>query len=85
MTIGLGDKAKDSITGLTGIVVARYEYLNGCIRLALQPAEVKDGKPVDSSVFDIEQVQLIEAAPALKLRAAGGPHEEPSRPSAPAR
>ena len=85
MTIKLGDKAKDSITGLTGIVVSRHEYLNGCIRLTLQPAELKDGKPVDCSTFDIEQIELIEVAPAKTVTPSGGPHDEPSRPSVPAR
>lgn len=85
MTINLGDKAKDTITGLTGTVVSRHEYLNGCVRLALQPAELKDGKPVDSSVFDIQQIELIEAAKPRAVDPTGGPRDEPSRPSIPAR
>lgn len=86
MTIGLGDKARDSITGLTGIVVARHEYLNGCVRLSVQPSELKDGKPVDCSCFDIEQMELVEATQQpRKLVAVGGPHDEPSRQSAPSR
>lgn len=85
MEIKLGDKAKDTITGLTGIVVAHYKYLNGCVRLSLQPAELKDGKPVETSVFDIEQLELVEVAAARTLKPTGGPQNEPTRQSAPAR
>jgi hypothetical protein len=35
---------KDTITGYSGIVVARHEYLNGCLRFSLQPDKLdKDG------------------------------------------
>lgn len=86
MMINLGDKAKDTITGLTGTVISRHEYLNGCVRLTIQPYEVKDGKPVETTTFDIEQMELV--APAKqerKLVSVGGPHTEPSRPSLPSR
>ncbi len=59
--IGLGDKVRDRITGVTGIVVARTQWINGCIRICVQPQEVKDGKPVDTSVFDIEELVRVEA------------------------
>lgn len=86
MTIKLGDKAKDTITGLSGTVTARYEYLNGCVQLRIQPNEVKDGKPVEGSTFDIEQLELVESASApRKLVAVGGPHDEPAARSAPSR
>jgi hypothetical protein len=84
-TIKLGDKAKDTITGLTGTVISRHEYLNGCIRLTLQPAELKDGKPVEASYFDIEQLVLVEAAAQSEQKPTGGPHDAPKRPSPPAR
>ena len=34
--INLGDTVKDKISGFTGVVVARTEWLYGCIRLAVQ-------------------------------------------------
>ena len=81
----LGDKVRDTVTGLEGTVIARHEYLNGCVRLSVQPKEVKDGKPVDSSAFDIEQLELVETVPLRVVARTGGPHDEPSRPSAPQR
>jgi hypothetical protein len=82
MTIGLGDEARDTITGLTGIVIGRFEYLNGCVQLRIQPKELKDGKPVESSVFDIEQLELVEKLRApRKLVAIGGPRDAPTGPT----
>lgn len=34
-TVNLGDTAKDTITGLTGVVVATTLWLNGCERITL--------------------------------------------------
>jgi hypothetical protein len=61
--IDLGDKARDRITGYTGIVTAKTVWLNGCVRLSLQRIELdKDGKPYDTQTFDIEQLELLDAA-----------------------
>ena len=44
MAINLGDKVTDTISGYSGIVVARYEYLNGCVRFQVEPDKLtKDG------------------------------------------
>lgn len=74
--VKLGDKVKDRVTGLTGIVMARTEWLNGCIRMMVQPQELKDGKPVESSAFDIEELILVEAnavSPKPEERRTNGP------------
>jgi len=83
--IKLGDKVRDTITGLAGIAIARHEYLNGCVRFSVQPVEIKDGKPVDCSAFDVEQLELIEADYKPQLAPTGGPQDEPPRPSIPVR
>jgi hypothetical protein len=80
-----GDKVRDTITGLTGIVIGEHKYLNGCVRLSVQPNEVKDGKPVECSAFDIEQLELVAADEHKPLSRTGGPEREPSRPSTPSR
>lgn len=83
--IKLGDKARDSLTGLTGTVIARHEYLNGCVRLTLQPAELHEGKPVEASYFDIEQLEFIEKGKPRSAAPTGGPHAAPQRPAPPSR
>ena len=78
MNIQLGDKARDSITGYTGIVIARTEWLNGCWRITIQAQELKDGKPVDNQTFDAEQVEVVDAKHKPEpARRTGGPFPDP--------
>lgn len=59
--LNLGDLVKDTVTGFTGVIVAYTTWLNGCIRVTVQPRELKDGKAIESCGFDIEQMVLVEA------------------------
>jgi hypothetical protein len=74
-----GDKVRDKITGLEGVVVARHDYLHGCTRFSVQPVELKDGKPVECSSFDEPQLELIADGgfPAKTGREPGGPRNDP--------
>lgn len=85
-SIELGDKVKDTITGYKGIVVAFTTWLNKCRRLTVQSEELKDGKPIDAHVFDIEQLELVKKGkqPA-KAFTGGGRADTGSRPSGPSR
>lgn len=73
----LGDRAKDRISGLTGIIVGTTEWLYGCKRIGLQPEKLgKDGKTQDTAWFDEGQIVVtkqrvitVEPIPA----ATGGP------------
>jgi hypothetical protein len=67
-TIGLGDRVKDRISGFSGIVVARIEWLNYCNRYTIAPELLKDGKPVESQTFDEDDLKVVKAS-AIK----GGP------------
>lgn len=84
-TIQLGQKVRDSITGLEGIVVCRAEWLYGCVRITVQPQEVKDGKPVDMYTFDEPQAVVLEASGQGEVEPNHGPRPEPVRPQAPRR
>ena len=88
--IELGDRVKDPVSGLTGIVTAVTTWLHGCIRIAIQPETVKDGKPAEAQAFDQSQLVLIKKhvhtpmvlavvpAPAAETRRSnGGPAIEP--------
>lgn len=85
MTIKLGDKARDKISGFEGTVIAQHVYLNGCVRFSIQPNELKDGKRIESDAFDVEQIELVQADQHAALARSGGPEHTPSRPSIPAR
>ena len=58
--VDLGDRVKDKISGLKGVVVARCEWLYGCTRLTIQPEDVKNGKPVDTYCLDEPQLEIIK-------------------------
>jgi hypothetical protein len=81
-TIKLGDRVKDSITGFKGIVTGRFEYLNGCVRLAVTPEELKDGKPVEDMVFDegrLSGLTVEQQVDQGKRLGPGGPRDAPTR------
>ena len=80
----LGQTVRDKLTGIEGTVVARSEYLYGCVRLSLQPAEVKDGKPADWVNLDEPQCEAVPKSKASKrpagARPAGPKPTDPGRP-----
>lgn len=61
----VGDKVKDGISGLEGVILARTEWLYGCVRLTVQPYGEKDGKPFETFVIDEPQAILVEAKEQL--------------------
>jgi hypothetical protein len=78
--IELGDIAKDPITGFKGIVIGETKWLHGCIRLTIQPQELKDGKPIEAHSFDYPQLVLVKKKAAIGTGDTGGPRPEPTRP-----
>ena len=60
-----GDEVKDKVTGLKGIITATTVWLNGCVRYVVQPQEIKDGKPVDTTGFDEGDLLLVKS---LKIK-----------------
>lgn len=85
--IKLGQKARDTVSGFTGTVVARTEWLNGCVRIAIQPKVDKDGKMVDNAEFDEPQVEVVVEEPIGRGPSdTGGPLPfKPSRNETPRR
>jgi len=79
----LGQTVRDKLTGLTGTVVARTEWLYGCVRLTVQPHGVKDGKPFDFYTFDEPQAEVLEADTLLAVEAAEKPYNHGPREDAP--
>lgn len=68
----LGIHAEDTVTGFTGVVMARTEYLNGCVQFCVQPEGMKeDGSPMDSQWFDEQRLKISSGA------GAGGPQITP--------
>ena len=77
--VGLGDRAKDMISGFVGIVTGETNWLYGCRRLGVQAEKpTKDGSLRDIQWFDEGQLRLIRASVIKPFQAeaemsAGGP------------
>ena len=75
--IALGATVEDKITGFRGVVMRRAEYLNGCIKYAVQSTELHDGKPLGWEWFDAQEIRVVEPAKELERKPAGGPQALP--------
>ena len=62
MRFNPGDRVKDIISGFTGIVICRTEWIYGCVRIGVQPEKTAEGKPLESYTFDEPQLKLVKRA-----------------------
>lgn len=72
----LRDKVKDNITSYIGIITARTQFLNGCIRYGVQTQTLKtDGSILEEQYFDEQQLELVAKDPVKKetKKKPGGP------------
>ena len=56
-----GKKAKDKVTGLTGIITGKIVWMYGCNQYCIVPPVDKEGKVVDGSWFDEGRIEIVEA------------------------
>ena len=56
--IELGHKVRDKITGFEGIVIAKCEYINGCIQFEVKPIIWENNKVDQSQWIDIQQLEI---------------------------
>ena len=75
MTVKLGDKVVDKISGFAGIATAIAKYLNGCTRILVEPTGLKEsGEPIGAEWFDDIQVEVVGASEfANSKKKVGGP------------
>jgi hypothetical protein len=67
-------KVRDTVTLAVGVVVARDEWLNGCVRYGISRTVNKDGIIPDLQWIDEGQLEVVEKPPkAKKPRLSGGP------------
>lgn len=68
----LGDKLRDRVSEVEGIVIGRIEYLNGCTQYAIKPKKTKDGKVLEAEWIDSQQVEKVgEGLNITKTRTGG--------------
>lgn len=54
--VHLGDRVEDQVTGFVGVAVCFSKWLNGCIRVVVQPSISDKGEMRDAVAIDIEQL-----------------------------
>ena len=76
--VEVGNTVRDKLSELEGLVVARTDWLYGCVRITIQPKGAKDGKPFESFSVDEPQCEIIDSK-ADTSAPNHGPKPEPSR------
>ena len=56
----IGDRVRERVTGLEGIVTGTHQWLTGCDTCTIQPA-MADGKVPAAEHFDVWRLEVIEA------------------------
>jgi hypothetical protein len=80
----LGQKCKDEITGFQGVITARIEYLNGCIRYAVQSNKrTAEGKIIEDYIDEEQLISMEPKKKTNKINRPGGPHIAPKYLSIP--
>ena len=70
--VELGDMVCDNITGFTGVVVGKAEYLTGCDQFILQPKCAGDlGKYPDANWFDVGRLRVLCKGEVSKVEVQG--------------
>lgn len=84
-TVERGDRVKDKVTGAAGIVIARSEWLNGCVQFAVKPPADKNGKMEDSFWVDADQLRVMKkaAVQAMPIISTPAPKAKPTRTGGP--
>lgn len=57
----LGMTMRDTITGFSGVVTGRAEYISGCAQALLVPKVKDDGALPESHWFDEQRLELLLA------------------------
>lgn len=79
----IGDKVRDRITGVVGIVTTHASHLTGCDRMWISPCAGDDNKTIEGMWVDIDMLEIIEPAVIEKVtyarQAPGGVDLPPTR------
>lgn len=70
--IKLGNKVKDSVSGLTGIVTSRIEYITGCVQFGVAQKVKADGTLPDTVYIDESRLEVVDKGVAVDTVKTGG-------------
>jgi hypothetical protein len=69
----LGVRVRDTVSGMEGIINARAQSLNGCIRYTVQPPVEKDKTTMpDSFWVDEQQIEVLDNGVLTQVKQAVG-------------
>jgi heat shock protein HspQ len=69
----LGDVVTDTITGFSGVVVSRSQWISNCNTYGVQCTILKDGLPTNSQAFDEPVLKLEKEKVHGAHQDTGGP------------
>lgn len=70
--IVLGERYRDTQTGLEGIATAIYFYQYGCERVSIETLNESD-KTISGTAFDAPRLQHVESGKVATVKRTGGP------------
>lgn len=70
--VGMGDLVEDTITGFSGVVIARTEYLTGCNQVHIQPVTKTPDEIKTGAWLDVERVRVLEKDKVSQSTRRGG-------------
>lgn len=73
--LNLGDKVEDILTGFSGIIICRCQWIHNCNTYGVKPTVLKDGVPMDNQYFDEPQLVVVKNKVVKEKRDTGGPCE----------
>lgn len=79
MKVTLGHTVSDAITGFTGIVTGRCEYITGCTQALVQPRVKEDGDFVESRWIDEDRLTVVSDEPIVLDVKKNGPDKPAPR------
>jgi len=55
-----GEHVRDLVTGFSGVIVSRTDYISGCNRYYVQPQVGEDNKMIDGVFLDEPALERLE-------------------------
>lgn len=58
--VGLGDEVEDLVSGFKGVVVCLSQWINGCVRVVVQPKVDEKGAMLEAQHFDAPTLKVLK-------------------------
>ena len=79
MKCEMGQKVKDVITGFSGVVTGKAQYITGCQQVLVVPPVKSDGDSVSGQWLDEDRLEVVDQSRIELPVTSSGPDMSPSR------